>query len=257
MLYLINPGPTRTKRKATTKRKGRAMAKKRKRAGAKRPSAKQLAARRKFAAMARARARASRSQGGTVAKRRKRKSSSAPRRTAKRARRRTGTIKSVRRGGRPVSRAAWRRSGYRRNPPILKDLTELGTQTVAALAGAGVGGQVAAMIPFTDAPGNLPIVEWLKNAGLAIGLKLFGGKVLPRHLVDAAALGMMFNPTRRLIVAAVPQAGGFLGDVMALPSFPGAYRQVAAYAPALSAYSGGNGYAEVVEEGLGAYSDGF
>lgn len=265
--FLINPKDKKGSRPMAKKRK---KSKPRAKARKKAPSAKQLAARRRFAAMARSRAAAARtSQGGAVAKRKKR-------RAVKR-----GPMRSVRSAsGKTVQRATWRASGFRRNPKrrsgkrrsyrrnpglvrgLLGGVMDLGVQAGAALVGGAVGGKAAAMLPFTDAPGSkLPVIDFGKNFILALLVKRYGTRFLPTHIVNAAALGMVLAPTKRLITAAVPEAAGYLGDVTMLPSFPG----FQGYAPAygLNGYSSNgmaNGFestAEVVDEGLGGYSEGW
>jgi len=191
------------------------------------------------------------------------------RRSAGSRRRRRNPMRSVRRrSGKAISRAAWRRSGYRRNPRrrsrvrrhyrrnpplfrgVLGNAFDLGLQTTAALAGAGVGRQVTSMVPFTDNPGAPPLIEWGKAALLAIGVKQFTPSRWQRY-GNAAALGILFGPTKQLITYFAPAVAGYLGDVMTLPSnFPGQRM--------LNAYSDNGMSAYVVEDGedigLGAYT---
>lgn len=273
MWYLINhPGKAKKGR--------RRMATKRRRA----PSAAQLRARRKFAAMARARAKAARRKiranpGGTMAKKKKKATT-----------RRRRVIRSVRRGGKAVSRETWRASGFRRNPRrrrrarsyrrnprrlrrsyrrnpffgggLVGDLATLGGQTVAALAGAALGRRIAALIPVADDPGKAPIISWAKAALIALGLKMVNRKFLrlPSQYVDAAALGVLLGPTKDVIVGFVPEAGNYLGDVMTLQPFSGMVgrRALASYSMnGMGAYA--ENWAEVVDDGsgqggMGAYS---
>lgn len=262
-LWLVNPG-----------RKRRHMAKTKRR-----PSKKQLAARRKFAAMARARAKAARRVRSPKRRVRRRAVTRRAithrrvgmarkrRRAAPKRRRRTSAprrMRSVRRaGGAAVSRQAWRASGFRRNPRrrrryrrnpgfsargIVGQVKDLGIGAGVGLLGMAAGRTISNMIPFGQGD---PIMGFAKSTAVAIGIRIFGAKVLGNDLARIAAIGAMLNPTKDLLISFVPQAQQFLGastGVMYLPSFPTS-RSIASYAGA----SGG----EVSDgEELGSYANG-
>lgn len=250
MLYLVNPARKRRK-------KGTTMAK-----AKRRPSAKQLAARRKFAAMARARSRAAK-----TSKRARARTTVAKRKRSMR--RRRAPMRSVqRKRGAPVSRAAWkaspyrrnpkrRRRTYRRNPPfgrsgIPGQIMDLGTGAVVALAGGAVSRMASTLIPFG---GVSPLANFAKGTLVAIGIRVFGEKLIGRENARIAAIGALMAPTRDLVVSFVPDASRFLGayatGVMAMPTFPGT-RGIGTYA----AYAA-NGLSEQDsnddEQGMAAY----
>lgn len=195
--------------------------------------------------------------------------------TKRRPRRRT--LKSVRRkGGGSVSASAWRASGFRRNPRrgrrryrrnpgfsakgILGSAVDLSIGAVSALAGAALGNRLAAYIPLNDTdPSRPPVMAWGKSVLLAVLTKHFGKRirVLPSHVVDSAALGMVLFPTKNLVTALAPSAAPFLGSVTALPSFPGGARRLSSYSlNGMGDYADPSGD-EAFDTGLGAYTGGF
>lgn len=160
----------------------------RKRRSGRRASAKQLAWRKKFAA---------RYGGG-----RKRRAN-----PSKRRRRRTGaTMASIKRRGRPVSRSAWRASGYRRNPsrryrrnPVAVRATMRGITTLLIESAQGAVG--ATLVDMTM--GQIVMRGWLPlnmqttqmyplvKGGVAIGLGIVGNMLpLPAMFKRVLAEGV-------------------------------------------------------------------
>jgi hypothetical protein len=106
---------------------------------------------------------------------------------------------------------------------------DLGTGAVVALAGSAVSRTVSGFIPFG---GTSPIANFAKGTLVAIGIRVFGEKLIGRENARIAAIGAMMTPTRDLVVSFVPQVGPYLGTyagVLAMPTFPGT-RGLAAYA---------------------------
>lgn len=177
-----------------------------------------------------------------MARRRRR---SAPRR------RRRNPVRVARRRRRSVFRSAprrrvRRRRSYRRNPGttgsrgIVGQIQDLGIGAGVGLLGMAAGRTVGNMIPFGAGD---PVMTFVKQTAIAIGIRVFGAKVLGNDLARIAAIGAMLNPTKDLVVSLVPQAATFLGaSPMALPGYP---RSIAAYSrPSVGSYSGLNGYLE-------------
>lgn len=200
------------------------------------PTAKQRAARRRFAAMARARAKAAttrkRAKGGSMAKKR---------RKAVKGRRggRRRPVVALRRKQVYVTNPRRRRGGrrrYRRNPAILGQVMQLAGDSVAVLGGQAVGRFVAGLIPVAGGPA----VDIAKGALVAIGIKMFGGRVVGGDMARIAAAAAFAAPLRDGILAVAPGAAPFLGAPMMLSGM-GSYAELPSEG-------------EVVDEGLGAYS---
>lgn len=249
-VYAINPRGT--KRRATKRRKS---AKKARRKG---PSAAQLRARRKFAAMAKARAKAARK----TRKRATGTTTMARRKTRKRARRSTGAMKSVhRKGGGSVSRSSWAASGYRRNRPkrrratvrrgrrrssyrsnpnikgILGQSLDMVKGAGLVMAGSGVGNLAGRYLPG-DA--SNPLIGLAKGVAVGVLVRMFGARFVGSDNAKLLAIGAVLPATRQAVGSYFPAATPFLGEVMTLPSFPGAYDvsgEVMDSYPGVSSYS--------------------
>jgi hypothetical protein len=139
------------------------------------------------------------------------------------------------------------RRRYHRNPlgsGIVRQVTDLGTGALAALAGAAAGRTVSSLIPFG---GTDPIMNFVKGAVVAIGIRMVAPKVgLNARLADLASIGAIMGPTKDLVVSFVPQASAFLGEgPMAMPRMIRQPRRLASYSgtpevsDGLSSYSGG------------------
>jgi hypothetical protein len=241
MLYFVNPASKGRKRQASKGKKKR-----------KGPSRKQLAARRKFAAMARARARTAKKKKRATTRRkpamatRKRKRTTTKRRRRTTAKRRSG-VRLVRRGttvyqGNPRRKRRGRRR-YHRNPGIVAQLVGLAKDTGAVLVGGAVGRVASNVLPSF---GN-PIADAAKGFAIAIGVRMFGGKLVGNDMARLAAAGAAQVPLKNLIVGFVPQAATFLGDYEAQGALMGEYSDVSGYLDA--------GDMVEVAENMGSYSD--
>lgn len=241
MLYLVNPASKGRKRRASTAKKKR-----------KGPSRKQLAARQKFAAMARARAKVARKKKRATTRRkpamaaRKRKRTTTKRRRRTTAKRRSG-IRLVRRGttvyqGNPRRKRRGSRR-YRRNPGIVAQVIGLAKDTGAVLVGGAVGRVASNLIP---AFGN-PLADAAKGFAIAIGIRMFGGRIVGPDMARVAAAGAAQVPLKNLIVGFMPQAASFLGDYEAQGALMGEYSDVSGYLDA--------GDMVEVAENMGSYSD--
>lgn len=239
MLYFVNPASKGRKRRASKgKKKG--------------PSRKQLAARRKFAAMARARAKAAKKKKRATTRRkpamaaRKRKRTTTKRRRRTSAKRRSG-VRLVRRGvtvyqGNPRRK---RRGGARRrrNPAIMAQVIGLAKDTGAVLVGGAVGRVASNVIPSF---GN-PIADAAKGFAIAIGVRMFGGRMVGSDMARLAAAGAAQVPLKNLIVGFIPQAATFLGEYEPEGALMGSYSDVSGYLDA--------GDMVEVAENMGSYSD--
>lgn len=143
-----------------------------------------------------------------------------PMRGARR-RRRAGLMKSVHRsGGARVTRSAWRRSGYRRNPRALFGGGRgamlgrgLGQELIAALAGAAGGAAVDLMMrpmPLAMKAGPL---NYLVRGAASIGLGLIGQLVKVPGAAELARGAMtitVYNALRQYVL--VPRGLGELSE---------------------------------------------
>lgn len=234
---------------------------------AKRPTARQLAARKKFALMARARAagarkvsRAQSTKGASMARRKRkagarRRSTTVKRRrvTARRSRRTYAANPRRRRRGHAKRRSSIRR--YRRNPgmgSMLGGIKESFLGAGAVLGGMAAGRFVSGMIPLNASnPSQQPLYDFAKGVLVSIGVKMLGRKVVGQKYADLAAIGVLVGPSRALILSYAPSASAFLGNgVMAMPRFTTGGRL-----PGVNAYPGG--VAAYANDGLSSYSENY
>lgn len=207
-LLLINPKvkPSRRKRKGVKVMK-------------KRRSKAQVAATRKLVALNRAKGkRKSNPVGGKVM---------AKKRRSKR------TLKSVRRHGKPASKATFHKQGYARNPinlrhrhkrrsnPITGKLGGIVDQIIMP-AGIGAGGALTldliwGYLPIPAVVKVGPMRHAAKGVG-AIGLGMLAGMVLKKDTANALALGamtvVMYNAAREAVASFAPNIA--LGEYLAI-----------------------------------------
>jgi len=138
-----------------------------------------------------------------------------------------------------------RRSGrrYHRNPGIVAQVIGLAKDTGAVLVGGAVGRVANNMLPSF---GN-PIADAAKGFAIALGVRMFGGKLVGPDMARLAAAGAATVPLKNLIVGFVPQAADFLGEYEVQSSLMGSYSDVSGYLDA--------GDAVEVAENMGAYSE--
>jgi hypothetical protein len=213
-LLIINPSPRPSKRRRTVKkaatRKGvKSMAKKRR-------SPAQLANDARLGRMAKARAKARRTGSRTTT------AKTAPAKRRKYKRNPTSIVHAGTR--KPVSKKAWRASGYRRNP-IKRAGGMLGNIVNDTLipAATAAGGALALDIAwgFLPIPANLktgPLRHAVKGAG-AIGLGMVAGMVVSKKTAQQLSLGAMtvvvYNAYRDMLAQFAP--GVALGAYMEEP----------------------------------------
>jgi len=162
-----------------------------------------------------------------------------------RRRRRSSAMRSITHHGHSVSRAAWRRSGYRRNPARRGfDLMGMAKNTLVPGAIGGVGAVGLDMIlDRLPLPATLtfgPMRPVVKFAG-AIGLGILAGMITNRRIGEQVAIGAIAVSVYDLVKGFMP------GAMMVLPA-PSA----AAAAGPVGAYLEGLGYTSPAVQ-LGEY----
>lgn len=210
-----------------------------KRKRAKKPTARQLAARRKFAAMARARAAAARrnsgasTTGGSMKTRRK-SSRKAVRRTTGRKRSRSAARRRYAANPRHHAKRG-RRRHYRRNPGMIGAITGTVVDTGVVLIAGGAGRMLAGLIPFNaSTPANQPYIDFGKAALIAVGVRTLGAKFLGQDKARLAAIGVMLPATKNLVLSFAPSASTYLGAADRAPMF--LPRSISARNPGMNAY---------------------
>lgn len=193
----------------------------------KRRSKAQVAATKKLVELNRAKRKAKPAGGKVMARKRRSKRKSNPVRT----------LKSVRRHGKPASRAAFRKSGYSRNPirsrrikrrsnPIAKlGLGGIVKNTIMPAA-VGAGGAITldllwSFLPIPVSIKTGPMRHAAKGVG-AIGLGLLAGMLIKKDTANALATGamtvVMYNAAREAVAQFAPNIA--LGEYMAIESQP-------------------------------------
>lgn len=124
---------------------------------------------------------------------------------------------------------------------------DLAKSAGVGLLGMAAGRTVSNMIPFG---GTDPLMNFAKGTAVAIGIRVFGEKVLGRDMARMAAVGAMLGPTKDLVTHFLPSASTFLGAgsgyaVMSMPRIP--------VARTISSYAGSGEHASL---GSYAYGDG-
>ena len=240
MKYFVN---------APARRRKKGKSRKRRTAAQRRATAKMIAANKaRRAARKPKRRRAATRRSAPVAKRR-RKRSTARRASPRRRRRSTGVkrrspVTRLRRGRVYVTnpRRKRRRGGYRRNPNIVRQTTQLFKDTGAVLAGSAASGMVSGFLPDL---GN-PIANAAKGVAVAVAVRMAAARFLGADVARFAAAGAMQVPLKNLVIGFLPadqqvRARALLGD----------YGDLGAYAGVL-ATGGGDEFA-----GVGAYTPEF
>lgn len=166
-----------------------------------------------------------------MAKRRRRKASA--RRAAPRRRRRSAAagkrrspVTRLRRGRVYVTnprRKRRRAGGYRSNPNMVRQTTQLLKDTGAVLAGQAASGMVSGFLPDL---GN-PIANAGKGVIVAIGIRMAAARFLGADTARFAAAGAMATPLKNLVVGFLPadqqvRARALLGDYGDLGAYAGA-----------------------------------
>jgi hypothetical protein len=239
MKYFVNAPAKRSRRRKSGKRRSPAQ----KRATAKMRAA--LAAKRRGSS-GKAKKRRTTRRSAPVAKRRSRKRSTARRSSTRRRRstavgKRRSPVTRLRRGRVYVTnpRKRRRRGGYRRNPNIIRQTTQMVKDTGAVLAGSALGGVASGFLPDL---GN-PIANAAKGVLVAIGVRMAAARFLGADTARFAAAGAMQVPLKNLVIGFLPadqqvRARALLGD----------YGDLGAYA----ALASGGGVGD--EQDLGAYT---
>lgn len=223
-LLLVNPSvrPSRRKKKGVNKMKRRSRA--------------QLAATKKLVALNRARRKSKKVTLGDSVMARKRRSKR--------------TLKSVKRHGKPASRAAFRKSGYARNPIRLRRRVKRRSNPIAAKL--GLGGIGKSVIPAAVGAGGaitldllwsyLPVPAMVKTGPMrhvakaagAIGLGIIAGMLVKKDTANALAAGaltvVMYNAAREAVATFAPNIP--LGEYLAISD---------STAPMLGEYLSGDG----------------
>lgn len=242
MKYFVN---------APARRRKKGKSRKRRTAAQRRATAKMIAANKaRRAARKPKRRRAATRRSAPVARKRGRKRSTARRASSRRRRStkavaRRSPVTRLRRGRVYVTnpRRKRRRGGYRRNPNIMRQTTQMVKDTGAVLAGSALGGVASGFLPDL---GN-PFANAAKGVLVAIGVRMAAARFLGADTARFAAAGALQVPLKNLVIGFLPadqqvRARALLGD----------YGDLGAYA----ALQGGIGDDEFVE-GIGSYTTEF
>ena len=106
-----------------------------------------------------------------------------------------------------------RRGGYRRNPNIMRQTTQLVKDTGYVLAGSALGGVASGFLPDL---GN-PFANAAKGVAVAVGVRMLAARFLGADGARLAAAGALQVPLKNLVIGFLPadqqvRARALLGD---------------------------------------------